>query len=177
MFRTPSRFQRMGTGVVPAITVQHMEIPMPWTLACTQPYEGRQHLQIATLPLLLLRATRLQTISAFRRLGSSELTTVVHSDAFAVTAENANPLPNTTRKNLITTSLLQLLAPKQCPPRDVVKHGPIQQPINRMQFRKPRENLLIKPIVDSINSHDPDSNSTDGSSSKALFVQRRERRG
>ena len=36
VFRTPLRFQRMGTGVVPAITVQHTEIPMPWSLACTQ---------------------------------------------------------------------------------------------------------------------------------------------
>jgi len=124
----------MGTDVVPAITVQHMEIPMPWTLACTQPYEGRQHLQIATLPLLLLRATRLQTISAFRRLGSSVLTTVVHSDAFAVTTENASPLPNTTRNNLITTPMLQLLAPKQSLARAVVRHGPIQQPISRVQF-------------------------------------------
>ena len=78
---------------------------------CLQPgHEGRQHLQIAIFPLLLLRATRLQTISAFRRLGFSVLTMVVHSDAFAVTAKNAIPLPNATRNNLITTSLLQLLS-------------------------------------------------------------------
>jgi formaldehyde-activating enzyme involved in methanogenesis len=103
--------------------------------------------------LLLLRATRLQTISAFRRLGSSALTTVVHCEALAVAAQNANPLLSTTRDNLITTTLLQLSKLKQSSARDVMKHGPIQQPISRRQLES-QEAALHQRAAEHHQAHD-----------------------